>query len=63
VILTDKTLQPVVEFYQLLPAGMFRKQSPTRLVEPFIMALFGAIDIRAPGQCGLIKNIGYTGGF
>jgi len=33
-----------------------------RLVTPFIVALFGALEVRAPEFCGLIDNLAYTGG-
>ena len=30
--------------------------------KPFLVMLFGALEVRAPKSCGLVKNIAYTGG-
>ena len=61
--ITEKRIAPIAEFYQLSPMQMFRMPPPSdRLIVPFIMALWGAPNLKAPHWCGLVKNIGYAGG-
>jgi hypothetical protein len=62
IFLTEKKLQSVVEFYQLLPLRVYRMNPVNKLVTPFIIALWGAIDLKVPEYCGIIKNIQYNGG-
>ena len=61
-IITEKKIQTVAEFYQLLPLRLYRMNPVNRLVIPFILALWGVLDLKNPEWCGLIKNIGYEGG-
>jgi hypothetical protein len=60
--LTEKKIQTVVEFFQLLPLRLYRMFPTDRLVTPFIMALWGTPAIKIPGWCGVAKNIQYKGG-
>jgi hypothetical protein len=61
--ITEKKLQAVVEFLQLLPLRKYRMPPPSRrLVTPFILALWGTPVIRAPEWCGVVKNIQYARG-
>ena len=60
--ITEKKLQTVVEFYQLLPLRLYRMYPTNRLVTPFILALWGTPDLKTPEWCGLVKNIQYNGG-
>lgn len=50
--ITEKKIQPVVEFLQLHPLRMWMKEDPYRLVRPFIMALFGTPAVKIPHWCG-----------
>ena len=60
--LPKKRFQPVYTFGQLLPACTF-PLAPTNTAEtPFLVMLYGGLEVRAPKQCGLVKNISYTGG-
>ena len=60
--LTEKKIQTVVEFFQLLPLRLYRMYPTEKLVTPFIMALWGTPAIKVPGWCGIAKNIQYKGG-
>jgi hypothetical protein len=61
--ITEKKLQTIVEFYQLLPLRKYRMPPPsTRLVTPFIIALWGTPALKIPEWCGIVKNIQYAGG-
>jgi hypothetical protein len=60
--ITEKKLQAVVEFFQLLPLRLYRMYPTHKLVTPFIMALWGTPSLKAPHWCGVIKNIAYRGG-
>jgi hypothetical protein len=62
IFITEKRLQTVAEFYQLLPMRLFRMNPVNRLVTPFILALWGVLDLKVPEWCGLTKNIAYQGG-
>jgi hypothetical protein len=62
IVITEKKLQTVAEFYQLNPMRLFRMNPVNRLVSPFILALWGVLDLKNPEWCALIKNIGYKGG-
>jgi hypothetical protein len=60
--ITEKKMQAVAEFLQLLPLRLYRMYPTDRLVTPFIMALWGAPSLKAPHWCGVVKNIAYRGG-
>jgi hypothetical protein len=61
--LTEKKLQTVVEFYQLMPLRMRPLFESNRAEKPFFIQLFGAPDLKVPRWCGIAKNISYKGGF
>jgi hypothetical protein len=63
IFITEKKIQTVAEFYQLLPLRLYRMNPVNRLVTPFILALWGVLDLKNPEWCGLAKNIAYDGGF
>jgi hypothetical protein len=60
--LTEKKMQVVAEFFQLLPLRLYRMYPTATLVTPFIMALWGTPSLKAPHWCGVVKNIAYRGG-
>jgi hypothetical protein len=60
--ITEKKIQPIAEFFQLLPLRLFNMYPTDRLVTPFIMALWGTPILKVPEWCGVIKNIQYNGG-
>lgn len=62
IFLPKKRFQPVYTFGQLLPACTF-PLAPTNTAEtPFLVMLYGGLEVRAPRHCGLVKNISYNGG-
>ncbi len=62
IFLPKKRFQPVYTFGQLLPACTF-PLAPTNTAEtPFLVMLYGGLEVRAPKHCGLVKNISYNGG-
>lgn len=62
IFLPKKRFQPVYTFAQLLPVCTFPLSPVNKAETPFLVMLFGALEVRAPKQCGLVKNIAYTGG-
>jgi hypothetical protein len=62
IIITEKKFQNVGEFYQLNPMRLYRMNPVNRLVTPFILALWGIIDLKVPEWSALVKNIQYKGG-
>ena len=60
--LPKKRFQPVYTFAQLLPVCTFPLSPVNKAETPFLVMMFGALEVRAPKQCGLVKNIAYTGG-
>jgi hypothetical protein len=61
--LTEKKLQTVMEFYQLCPLRLRPLFESNKAEKPFFVQLFGAIDLKVPEWCGIVKNIAYDGGF
>jgi hypothetical protein len=62
IIITEKKFQVVGEFYQLNPMRLYRMNPVNRLVSPFILALWGIIDLKVPEWSALVKNVQYKGG-
>lgn len=60
--LTEKRIQPVYTFGQLLPVCTYPLAPINAAENPFLVMLFGSLEVRAPKFCGLVKNIAYTGG-
>jgi len=61
--ITERKMQAVVEFFQLLPMRLYRMFPTHRLTSPFVMALWGTPNMKAPHWCGSVRNIAYKGGF
>ncbi len=60
--LPKKRLQPVYTFSQLLPVCTFPLAPNNSAETPFLVMMFGALEVRAPKQMGLVNNISYSGG-
>lgn len=60
--LPKKRLQPVYTFSQLLPVCTFPLAATNKAETPFLVMMFGALEVRAAKHMGLVKNIAYTGG-
>jgi hypothetical protein len=61
-LLTENKLQSVIDFYQLLPLRLYNLPPTRRLTRPMVIALWGALDLKVPEWCGIIKNVSYQGG-
>jgi hypothetical protein len=61
--LTEKKLQTIMDFYQLCPLRLRPLFESNKAEKPFFVQLFGAIDLKVPEWCGIVKNIAYDGGF
>lgn len=60
--LPRKRLQDVLAFPQLLPTCTFPLAPFDTAETPFLVMMYGTLEVRAPKQFGLVKNISYTGG-
>ena len=60
--LPKQRFQPVYAFGQLLPASTFPLYPTNRAETPFLVMMYGSLEVRAPKHCGLVKNIAYSGG-
>jgi hypothetical protein len=61
--LTEHKIRPVYEFGQLLPVSTY-PLFPTEAAEkPFLILLYGALEVNAPEFCAIVDNIHYQGGF
>jgi hypothetical protein len=61
--LTEKKLQVIIEFDQLIPLRLRPLYESNKAETPFFIQLFGAADVKNPEWCGIAKNIGgYKGG-
>jgi hypothetical protein len=63
IFLTEKKLQTIMEFYQLCPLRLRPLFESNKAEKPFFVQLFGALDLKVPEWCGIVKNIAYDGGF
>jgi hypothetical protein len=60
--LTEKKLQTIVEFDQLIPLRLRPLYESNKAETPFFIQLFGAADTKVPEWCGIAKNLAYKGG-
>jgi hypothetical protein len=60
--LTEKKLQVIVQFDQLIPLRLRPLYESNKAETPFFIQLFGAADTKVPEWCGIAKNIAYKGG-
>jgi hypothetical protein len=63
IFITEKKLQLIMEFYQLCPLRLRPLFESNKAEKPFFVQLFGALDLKVPEWCGIVKNIAYDGGF
>ena len=61
VFITNDNLQPSVQWDQFLPLMKFDLYPTNAAIIPFLIVLFGALDVKVPWYHGVIKNVGYTG--
>ena len=62
VVLTEHKLQPILNWLQFMPLRVRPLYESNKAERPFFVQLFGALDIKAPEWCALVKNIQYRGG-
>ncbi|GHV91218.1 hypothetical protein AGMMS50268_17210 [Spirochaetia bacterium] len=60
--LTEKRVTPVFRFGQLLPVSTYPLYPTDKAVTPFLVILYGALEVSAPEFCALVKNIHYEQG-
>jgi len=60
--LTEKKLQTIVQFDQLIPLRLRPLYESNKAETPFFIQLFGTADVKVPEWCGITKNLGYKGG-
>lgn len=60
--LTEKRLQPIYTFGQLLPVCTFPLAAVNTAETPFLVMMFGGLELRSAKMCALVKDIAYSGG-
>ena len=62
VLLTSNKLQPMLNWLQFCPLRVRPLFESNKAEKPFFVQLQGALDIKAPEWCALVKNIQYKDG-
>ena len=62
VLITERNIETVVQWCQLCPMRVRPLYESNRAEMPFFVQLFGALDVKAPQWCAVVKNIQYKGG-
>jgi hypothetical protein len=60
--LTEQRVTPVYRFGQLLPVSTYPLYPTDKAVTPFLVIMFGALEVSAPEFCALVENISYSKG-
>jgi hypothetical protein len=60
--LTEQRVTPVYRFGQLIPVSTFPLYPTDKAVTPFLVILYGALEVSAPEFCASVKNIAYEKG-
>lgn len=58
----NRLSQPIIRFGQLMPVCAYPLSPVDKAEKPFLVLMFGGLQVLAPKQCGLVKDISYTGG-
>jgi hypothetical protein len=53
---------PTYRFGQMLPVSTFPLYPVDAAITPFLVILYGALEVSAPEWCALVENIAYSGG-
>lgn len=61
VFISDDNMQPAVQWDQFLPLMKFDLFPTNAAIIPFLIVLFGALDVKVPWYHGVIKNVSFTG--
>jgi len=62
VLITERNLDTVIQWCQLCALRVRPLYESNRAQMPFFIQLFGALDVKAPQWCAVVKNIQYKGG-
>lgn len=62
VLITERNLDTVIQWCQLCALRVRPLYESNRAEMPFFIQLFGALDVKAPQWCAVVKNIQYKGG-
>lgn len=57
----DQSYNRSIQWDSFLPLMKFDLFPTNSLVTPFMMAMFGALDVKIPQRHGMIKNVGHAG--
>lgn len=60
-VLTDSKINRSIQYDSFLPLMKFDLFPTNSLVTPFMMAMFGALDVKIPRRHAMIKNVGHSG--
>jgi hypothetical protein len=60
VYLSHDIVEPAVQWDQFLPLMKFDLYPTKSAVTPFLIVLFGALDVKVPWYHGVVKNVGYS---
>lgn len=60
-LLSLNKIAPAVRWNQFMPATKVDMYPTNALVHPFIIAMFGTVDVQVPWYNGIVKNIDYSG--
>lgn len=57
VLLSHDVAQPSIQWDQFLPAMLFDLYPTRAAIDPFLIVMFGALDVKIPWYHGLIRNV------
>jgi hypothetical protein len=60
--LTENRITPVYRFGQLLPVSTYPLYPVDAPITPFLVIMFGSLEVSAPEFCALVDNISYSKG-
>lgn len=63
IFLSEGRTSPIITFDQLLPVSSIPLFPTASAETPFLVVMYGALQVSAPQFCGFVKNIAYNGGF
>ncbi len=59
VMVSEDSMQPAAQWDQFMPLMKFDLFPTNAAIIPFLIVLFGALDIKVPWYHGMVKNVGY----
>ena len=61
IVLSYNEMDPSIQWDQFLPLMKFDLYPTNAAIIPFLIILFGAMDVKVPWRHGLVKNVSFTG--